>query len=88
MYAAWFSEGVTIDTSGGQPQELKVALRGAPAAAAVEHRTFTDEIQELAVSPDGKKAAFTVHGEVFSASAKDGGDAPGAGVAVGDINGF
>ena len=65
----------TVDTGGGQPHELTVALRGAPAAAAVEHRTFSDQIQELAVSPDGKKAAFTVHGEIFSASAKDGGDA-------------
>ena len=37
--------------------------------------TFTDQIQELALSPDGKKVAFTVHGEIFSASAKDGGDA-------------
>jgi len=65
----------TVDTGVGQPQELKVALRGAPAAAAIDHRTFTDQFQELAVSPDGKKAAFTVHGEVFSASTKDGGDA-------------
>ena len=36
---------------------------------------FTDQIQELALSPDGKKVAFAVHGEIFSASAKDGGDA-------------
>src|SRR5262249_15276993 len=42
---------------------------------AVEHRTFSDQIQELALSPDGKKVAFTVHGEIFSASARDGGDA-------------
>ena len=65
----------TVDTSGGAPREVAIALRGAPAAAAVEHRSFTDQFQELAVSPDGKKAAFTVRGEVFSASAKDGGDA-------------
>src|SRR5262245_28594733 len=65
----------TLDTAGGQAREVTVALRGAPAAAAVDHRTFTDQIQELAVSPDGRKAAFTVHGEIFSASAKDGGDA-------------
>ncbi len=65
----------TVDTAGGSPRELTVALRGAPASAAVEHRTFTDQIQELAISPDGKKAAFTVRGEIFSASAKDGGDA-------------
>ena len=65
----------TVDTSGGSPREVSIALRGAPASAVVEHRTLTDQFQELAVSPDGKKAAFTVRGEVFSASAKDGGDA-------------
>jgi Tol biopolymer transport system component/C-terminal processing protease CtpA/Prc len=65
----------TVDTASGQSREVPIALRGAPAAAAVEHRSFTDQLQELALSPDGKKAAFTVHGEVFSASAKDGGDA-------------
>src|SRR5207248_8728255 len=65
----------TVDTASGQTREVPIVLRGAPAAAAVEHRTFSDQIQELALSPDGKKIAFTVHGEVFSASAKDGGDA-------------
>ncbi len=65
----------TADTATNQTHEVPIALRGAPAGAAVDHRTFTDQIQELALSPDGKKVAFTVHGEVFSASAKDGGDA-------------
>jgi tricorn protease len=65
----------TVDTATGQAREVPIALRGAPAAAGIEHRTFTDQIQELALSPDGKKAAFTVHGEIFSVSAKDGGDA-------------
>jgi tricorn protease len=65
----------TLDTATNQAREVTIALRGAPAAAAVEHRTFTDQIQELALSPDGKKAAFTIHGEIFSASAKDGGAA-------------
>jgi Tol biopolymer transport system component/C-terminal processing protease CtpA/Prc len=69
-FAIW-----TVDTATGQAREVPIALRGAPAGAAVEHRTFTDQIQELALSPDGKKIAFTVHGEVFAASAKDGGDA-------------
>jgi len=65
----------TVDTATGQAHEVAIALRGAPAAAGVEHRTFTDQLQELALSPDGKKIAFTVHGEIFSASARDGGDA-------------
>ena len=46
--------------STGQAHEVSIALRGAPAAAAIEHRTFSDQIQELALSPDGKKTAFTV----------------------------
>jgi tricorn protease len=65
----------TLDTGTGQARELPITLRGVPAAAAIEHRTFTDQIQELALAPDGKKIAFTVHGEIFSASAKDGGEA-------------
>jgi len=65
----------TLDIASAQAREVPIVLRGAPAAAAVEHRTVTDQIQELALSPDGKKVAFTVHGEIFSASAKDGGDA-------------
>jgi Tol biopolymer transport system component len=64
-----------VDTVTNEAREVSIALRGAPAAAAVEHRAFTDQIRDLALSPDGKKIAFTVHGEVFSASAKDGGDA-------------
>ena len=65
----------TVDTATSQAREVAITLRGAPAATSVEHRTFSDQLQELALSPDGKKAAFTVHGEIFSVSAKDGGDA-------------
>ena len=65
----------TVDTATGQAHEVPIALRGAPAATGVEHRAFNDQLQELALSPDGRKAAFAVHGEIFSISAKDGGDA-------------
>jgi Tol biopolymer transport system component len=69
-FAIW-----TVETSTRQAREVPIALRGAPAGASVEHRSFTDQFQELALSPDGKKLAFTVHGEIFSVAAKDGGDA-------------
>ncbi len=65
----------TVDTASGQAREVPIVLRGAPAGLAVDHRTFTDQIQELALSPDGKKVALTIHGDIFSTSAKDGGDA-------------
>src|SRR3954464_6571171 len=57
----------TVDTASGQTREVPISLRGAPASTSVDHRTFSDQIQELALSPDGKKVAFTVHGEIFSA---------------------
>jgi Tol biopolymer transport system component/C-terminal processing protease CtpA/Prc len=65
----------TVETASGAAREVPVVLHGAPATASVEHRTFTDQIRDLALSPDGKKIAFTVHGEVFSASAREGGEA-------------
>jgi Tol biopolymer transport system component/C-terminal processing protease CtpA/Prc len=55
--------------------EVKIELRGSPSVTAVEHRRFTNEFQDLALSPDGKKMAFIVHGQIFAAPSKDGGDA-------------
>jgi tricorn protease len=64
-----------LDTSSGQTSEVNITRRGTPAIPGVEHLRLTDQIQELALSPDGKKVAFVVRGEVFAASSKDGGDA-------------
>lgn len=64
-----------LDTANGQTTEVPITRRGAPASPTVEHLTLTNQIQELQLSPDGKKVAFIVHGEIFAASAKEGGDA-------------
>ncbi|MGH9780449.1 MAG: DPP IV N-terminal domain-containing protein, partial [Candidatus Acidiferrales bacterium] len=64
-----------LDTATGRANEVAITRRGIPAGPAVEHLRLTDHIGDLALSPDGKKVAFVVHGEVFAASAKDGGDA-------------
>jgi len=63
------------DTGTQKAAAVPVTLHGSPAAAGTEHRTFTNGIQRFALSPDGKKVAFIVHGEVFAASSKDGGEA-------------
>ena len=65
----------TLDTASGKAAEIAITRRGAPAGPAVDRLASGTPIQELALSPDGKKVAFVVHGEVFAASAKDGGDA-------------
>jgi tricorn protease len=69
-FAIW-----TLDTQSGQAKQVAIRRRGAPASPTVERQRFTDRLQEMALSPDGKKVAFIVHGEVFAASATDGGDA-------------
>ncbi|HET7570227.1 MAG TPA: S41 family peptidase [Gammaproteobacteria bacterium] len=64
----------TLDTGSGQARPVPIKLRGAAAGPALTHKTFTDGFDELALSPDGKKLAFVVHGEVFAAPAKSGDD--------------
>ena len=63
------------DIASRQATPISIKLRGVAASPAVEHLKQTTQFRELVLSPDGKKVAFTVHGEVFAASAKDGGDA-------------
>ncbi|MCI0366445.1 MAG: hypothetical protein L0219_21490, partial [Phycisphaerales bacterium] len=64
-----------LDTASNQAAALSITRWGAPAGTVVEHRSITENFQELVLSPDGKKIAFIARGEVFAASARDGGDA-------------
>src|SRR4051812_1388490 len=64
-----------LDTGSGRASEVRITRRGASSGPSVERVRQTDSLQELALSPDGKKVAFTSRGEVFAASATDGGDA-------------
>ena len=64
-----------LDVESGKSAAVQIIRRGAAAGVAVEHLRLSDQISELQLSPDGKKIAFVVRGEVFAASAADGGDA-------------
>jgi Tol biopolymer transport system component/C-terminal processing protease CtpA/Prc len=64
-----------LDTASGKAAEVPITRVGAPAGPAVEHVRLTNQFQDLALSPDGKKIAFAARGEIFAASARDGGDA-------------
>lgn len=64
-----------LDTASGKAALVEISPRGAPAGTGVQHLVINGGFQDFALSPDGKKIAFTSHGEVFAASASDGGDA-------------
>ncbi len=64
-----------LDTENGKASEVAITRRGAAAGPAIEHLRISDQLQEIALAPDGKKVAFVVRGEVFAASLTDGGDA-------------
>ncbi|HEV8197217.1 MAG TPA: DPP IV N-terminal domain-containing protein, partial [Gemmatimonadales bacterium] len=65
----------TLETATGRAARVPITLRGAGSQPAVERMTYTSQLQDMALSPDGKKIAFEVRGEIFAVSAKDGGGA-------------
>ncbi len=64
-----------LDTQSGQAAEVPITRRGASIGPVTEHLTLNNGFQDLALSPDGRKVAFVARGEIFAASARDGGDA-------------
>ncbi|MDQ2907857.1 MAG: S41 family peptidase, partial [Candidatus Eremiobacteraeota bacterium] len=62
------------DVAGGQPRQLRIELRGAATQLLGRHVTLTSRFTELALSPDGKKVVFAADGQLFAASAHEGGD--------------
>jgi Tol biopolymer transport system component/C-terminal processing protease CtpA/Prc len=65
----------SLDVATSRAARVPITLRGAATSPVVEHQTLTQGFQSLALSPDGKKVAFVAHGDVFAASARDGGEA-------------
>ncbi|MBP6715912.1 MAG: PD40 domain-containing protein, partial [Acidobacteria bacterium] len=63
------------DSANGQAHEVKISRRGAPTTPVPERVRQTNQFEDLALSPDGKKVAFIARGELFAASSTDGGDA-------------
>lgn len=63
------------DVATQQASAIKITKQGQATTPALEHLRLNNQVNEMVVSPDGKKIAFIVRGEVFVGSAKDGGDA-------------
>ncbi len=64
-----------LDVASGAASAIPLTRRSAPPAEQSQHLSMTSQIQEMELSPDGRKIAFAVRGEIFAASARDGGNA-------------
>jgi Tol biopolymer transport system component/C-terminal processing protease CtpA/Prc len=63
-----------LDTKNGEAYALPITLVGSAASPVPSHLTL-NQYTDMALSPDTKKVALIAHGEIFAASARDGGDA-------------
>ncbi len=71
-----FERGFSVwkyEVGSGKAAKVEIALKGMPAGPGVTH-TAVNSWNGLALSPDGKKVAVVAHGDVFAASARDGGE--------------
>ena len=67
--------GIWILRPGGTPQQIALQAFADERKNPVETSTQTGNVSDFALSPDGKKVAFIIHGEVFAAPAKPDDDA-------------
>jgi tricorn protease len=62
-----------LDTKTGKSHPVPIVLDGLPGSPEPQHLTLT-QFSEMALSTDGRKLAVAGHGDIFAASARDGGD--------------
>ncbi len=65
----------TLSTATGEAHRVPIVRRGSASGPVPERVRQTNRFSDLALSPDGRKVAFVAHGDVFAASAHDGGTA-------------
>jgi tricorn protease len=64
-----------LETADGRATRIPISKRGVPASPSLEHVTLNSGYQDLALSPDGRKLLLAGRGEIWAASARDGGEA-------------
>jgi tricorn protease len=61
-----FEDGLwTISPDGGEPRRLSIQVAADDVKNPIERKKASKDAGDLAISPDGKLAAFVVHGDVF-----------------------
>lgn len=65
----------TLDPASGRSAPVPIDLEGAVRGPVEHHARLTGDFSHIALSPDGKKLALIVHGEVFATDAAKGGHA-------------
>jgi len=55
----------TVPTDGGAPTPLRIEVPADQVVNSVQRRTAGDGASDLSISPDGKLAAFVIHGDIF-----------------------
>jgi Tol biopolymer transport system component/C-terminal processing protease CtpA/Prc len=64
-----------LDIATGKAAPVEIVRRGATGTPDVSHLTLNNQFRDLSLAPDGRKLAFTAHGEVFASGSRDGGSA-------------
>ena len=54
-----------VGTAGGESRKINIDIATDYRFDPYENKTFTDQVRDYQVSPDGKQTAFVIHGEVF-----------------------
>ncbi len=68
--------GIWLMRPGEEAKPVELTVIADERSTPVANRTFSGEVSEFALSPDNKKVAFIVHGEVFAAPASKDDDEP------------
>lgn len=64
-----------LDTADGRAGRVPVNRRGVAAMPLIDRVSMTNGLQDLALSPDGRKIVFVARGEIWASDAREGGDA-------------
>ena len=64
-----------LDTATGKAAPIEITRRGTTGTPEITHLSLTTQLRDLTLAPDGRKLAFTAHGEVFAGAAREAGTA-------------